>query len=112
MIGGALVTMLLLAWIAWVGKLEGWTLVAWFVAFGISTAYTPVLTAHGRSLFPPELVGRGLTLLNLGTMSGVFVLQFVTGLVIDLFPARTGSIRSRPIAPCSRSWHWCSRARP
>ena len=89
-IGGALVTMLLLAWIAWAGKLEGWTLVAWFVAFGISTAYTPVLTAHGRSLFPPELVGRGLTLLNLGTMSGVFVLQFVTGLVIDLFPAKDG----------------------
>jgi MFS family permease len=89
-IGGALVTMLLLAWIAWVGKLEGWTLVAWFVAFGISTAYTPVLTAHGRSLFPPELVGRGLTLLNLGTMSGVFVLQFVTGFVVDLFPATEG----------------------
>ena len=90
-IGGALVTMLLLAWIAWVGKLEGWTLIAWFVAFGISTAYTPVLTAHGRSLFPPELVGRGLTLLNLGTMSGVFVLQFATGLVIDLFPPSDGA---------------------
>jgi hypothetical protein len=29
-------------------------------------------------------------LLNLGTMSGVFVLQFVTGLVIDLFPAKDG----------------------
>ena len=90
-IGGALVTILLLAGIAWVGKLEGWTLVAWFVAFGISTAYTPVLTAHGRSLFPPELVGRGLTLLNLGTMSGVFVLQFATGLVIDLFPPSDGA---------------------
>ncbi|HEY8268582.1 MAG TPA: MFS transporter [Xanthobacteraceae bacterium] len=89
-IGGAVVTVLLLIWIAWAGKLEGWTLVAWFIAFGISTAYTAVLTAHGRSLFPPELVGRGLTLLNLGTMSGVFVLQFVTGLVIDLFPAKDG----------------------
>ncbi len=89
-IGGAVVTVLLLAAIAWAGKLEGWTLVAWFIAFGISTAYTAVLTAHGRSLFPPELVGRGLTLLNLGTMSGVFVLQFMTGLVIDLFPARDG----------------------
>ena len=89
-IGGAVVTVLLLAGIAWAGRLEGWTLVAWFIAFGISTAYTAVLTAHGRSLFPPELVGRGLTLLNLGTMSGVFVLQFVTGLVIDLFPAKDG----------------------
>ena len=89
-IGGAVVTVLLLIGIAWAGRLEGWTLAAWFIAFGISTAYTAVLTAHGRSLFPPELVGRGLTLLNLGTMSGVFVLQFVTGFVIDLFPARDG----------------------
>jgi MFS family permease len=89
-IGGAIVTVLLLAWIAYAGRLEGWALIAWFVAFGISTAYTPVLTAHGRSLFPPELVGRGLTLLNLGTMSGVFVLQFATGLVVDLFPAKDG----------------------
>jgi MFS family permease len=89
-IGGAVVTVLLLAWLAYAGKPDTSSLVIWFIAFGFFTAYTPVLTAHGRSLLPPEFVGRGLTLLNLGTMSGVFILQFVTGLVVDLFPAENG----------------------
>ncbi len=89
-IAGAVVTMLLLVWLAYVGRPGVGTLTVWFVAFGISTAFTPLLTAHGRSLFPPEYVGRGLTLLNLGTMSGVFVVQFATGLVVDLFPAKDG----------------------
>ena len=44
------------------------------------------MIAHGKSLFPPELVGRGITLLNIATMGGVFVSQSVTGFVIDLFP--------------------------
>ena len=44
------------------------------------------MIAHGKSLFPPELVGRGITLLNIATMGGVFVSQTVTGFVIDLFP--------------------------
>jgi MFS family permease len=90
-IAGAVVAALLLAWLAYAGKPDATSLIVWFIAFGAFTAYTPVLTAHGRSLFPPEFVGRGLTLLNLGTMSGVFILQFVTGLVVDLFPAEGGA---------------------
>jgi MFS family permease len=86
----AVITILLLAWLAYVGKPESWMLIVWFIAFGICTAYTALLTAHGRSLFPPEYVGRGLTLLNLGTMGGVFIVQFVTGLAVDLFPAQDG----------------------
>jgi MFS family permease len=88
---GAVMTTLLLVWLAWVGKPSSTSLLIWFAAFGFFTAYTPVLTAHGRSLFPPEFVGRGLTLLNLGTMSGVFIVQAATGLVVDLFPARDGA---------------------
>ena len=38
----------------------------WFVAIGLFTGYLPVLIAHGKSLFPPQLVGRGITLLNMG----------------------------------------------
>jgi MFS family permease len=64
-------------------------LILWMVVFGL-LAFTPPLIAHGKSLFPPHLVGRGLTLFNMGTMGGVFVTQAVTGLVIDLFPAEEG----------------------
>ncbi len=53
---------------------------------GLSCAVTPVITAHGKSLFPPHLTGRGLTFMNIGSMGGAFVLQGLTGLIIGLFP--------------------------
>ena len=31
----------------------------WFALFGLCVAFTPILTAHGKSLFPPQLTGRG-----------------------------------------------------
>jgi MFS family permease len=64
-------------------------LIVWMVAFGV-LAFTPPLIAHGKSLFPPHLVGRGLTLLNMASMGGVFVTQAVSGAVINLFPADAG----------------------
>ena len=39
---------------------------------------------------PTEFVGRGLTLLNLSTMGGVFVVQATTGAVVGLFDAPGG----------------------
>lgn len=60
------------------------------VVIGFASAFTPVLIAHGKSLFPPHLIGRGITLLNLGTMGGVFLSQIVSGVVIELFPAAGG----------------------
>ena len=46
------------------------------------------MIAHGKSLFPPHLVGRGMTLLNRGTMGGVFIAQVISGFLIDLFPVK------------------------
>ena len=56
----------------------------WFVLFGLSVSYTPILTSHGKSLFPPHLTGRGITIMNIGTMGGAFLSQSVTGVLIDL----------------------------
>lgn len=56
----------------------------WFGLFGFCVAFTPILMAHGKSLFPPEIMGRGITLMNIGTMGGAFLSQSVTGLLIDL----------------------------
>jgi hypothetical protein len=83
---GALLTAATMATGAIVGVFSGIGVFAWFVAIGLATGYLPVLIAHGKSLFPPELVGRGITLLNVATMGGVFVAQTVTGFVIDMFP--------------------------
>jgi MFS family permease len=87
---GALTTAGFLAVLAIVGTLPRPWLLLWLIGFGAFAGFTPVVIAHGKSLFPPRLVGRGMTLLNMGSMGGVFVTQTVTGLVIDLFAAQEG----------------------
>jgi MFS family permease len=75
---------------AWIGVFPPFALFVWFVAIGLFTAVLSVLIAHGKSLFPPEMVGRGITLMNIGTMGGVFVSQTISGFIIDLFPMASG----------------------
>ena len=75
-----------LGYLAVVGTLAPAMLVAWFAAFGFLAAYGPVLIAHGKALFPPHQVGRGLTVLNMGSMGGTFLAQAISGFVIGLFP--------------------------
>ena len=58
----------------------------WFLAvYGASLGFFPLVVAHGKALFPPALTGRGITLLNMGTMGGTFVQQSVTGFAIEAF---------------------------
>ena len=51
-------------------------LFAAIAAFGSSYAMT---MAHGRAFFPAHLMGRGVTFLNLCSIGGVGIMQFVTG---------------------------------
>ena len=87
---GAFVTAGLFVLLAFFGTLPHGPLLAWLVAFGALAAFTPVVHAHSKALFPPALVGRGMTLLNMGSMGGVFVSQSISGLAIDLFAANNG----------------------
>jgi hypothetical protein len=59
--------------------------------FGALPAFLPVLIAHGRSLLPPHLVGRGMTLFNIGSMGGTFVVQLASGALIDAFVPIAGA---------------------
>src|SRR5262245_57644435 len=83
---GAGATAAALGYLALVGTLTPFMLVAWFAAFGFLSAYVPVLVAHGKALFSPHQVGRGLTVLNMGTMGGTFLAQAISGFVIGMFP--------------------------
>lgn len=89
-LAGALATAAALGLLAALGKPEPRTLAIWLTVFGFLPAFLPVLIAHGRSFLPPHLVGRGMTLFNIGTMGGTFVVQLVSGALIDLFPAQAG----------------------
>ena len=80
---GSTVTILLLAVLVFVPLPQPWATL-WFVPFGLFVAYTPILTSHGKSLFPAALTGRGITLMNIGTMGGAFLSQSITGMLIDL----------------------------
>lgn len=46
----------------------------------------PLLMAHGRSFFPPHLLGRGVTLLNMFSIGGVGLLQVASRRVYEAAP--------------------------
>jgi predicted MFS family arabinose efflux permease len=79
---GGVATVLLLA-VAAVAPLGLQGVTVWLIAFGFAAAFTPILTAHGKALFPPTLTGRGITLMNIGAIGGTFLSQSVTGQLID-----------------------------
>jgi predicted MFS family arabinose efflux permease len=80
---GSTATIVLLVILAAAPLAQPWATL-WFPLFGLCVAYTPILTSHGKSLFPSTLTGRGITLMNIGTMGGAFLSQSVTGMLIDL----------------------------
>jgi MFS family permease len=87
---GHLLTAAALGLAAVIGVFSPTGLLIWFIAIGLFPAVVSVLIAHGKSLFPPAIVGRGMTLMNIGTMGGVFLCQTITGFIIDLFPTASG----------------------
>lgn len=56
---------------------------------GLLGASFPLLVAHGRSFFPPHLMGRGVTLMNLFGIGGVAIMQFVSGRLHGQFVSPT-----------------------
>ena len=89
MIGAGLTAALFIV-LAVTGTLPRGALLVWLAAFGALSGFTPVVIAHGKALFPSELTGRGMTLLNMGSMGGVFFTQAVSGYAIELFGAGDG----------------------
>ncbi|MFO6466172.1 MFS transporter [Jannaschia sp. KMU-145] len=66
--------------ILWAVPMPGlWTAALLLAAIGAFGSSFPMLVAHGRAFFPPALVGRGVTLMNLFGIGGVGLMQFATG---------------------------------
>jgi MFS family permease len=61
-----------------------------FVLIGFATGPLALVLAHGRSLVPPHLLGRAITLLNIGAMGGGFLVQLVSGAIIEMFVSDGG----------------------
>ncbi|MBK5926059.1 MFS transporter [Rhodobaculum claviforme] len=58
-----------------------WTAVALLAGVGFFGASYAMLMAHGRALFPPHLMGRGVTLMNLFCVGGTGVFQLASARV-------------------------------
>lgn len=57
------------------------------------TSYSVVTVAHGRSLFPDTLAGRGVTTVNLFQLIGSTTLPILAGAVVGAFPASPAGAR-------------------
>ena len=70
-----------------------------FALMGFCNGYAAIAIAHGRAIFPDHLVGRGISLLNMGGMAGAGVMQYIAGVIIGQFaapgtPAPPGAYRT------------------
>lgn len=88
--GGALLTILVLGALAVPERLSVSLAVALLVLHGFVTAYGIVIVAHGRSLFPVHLAGRGVTVVNMAQVVGCAGLPIGTGFIVDAFTVAGG----------------------
>ncbi|WP_300296678.1 MFS transporter [Ferrovibrio sp.] len=58
------------------------TITILFTVMGVVNGCIVMIFAHARSVFPAELVGRGITTLNIGTMGGGAFQQILTGFLM------------------------------
>jgi MFS family permease len=70
-----------------------------FALIGFCHGYSAIAIAHGRAIFPDHLVGRGISLLNMGGMAGAGTMQYIAGVIIGQFaapgaPAPPGAYRT------------------
>lgn len=63
------------------------TAIACLIAIGFFGASFGLVIAHGRAFFPPHLMGRGVTLLNLFGIAPIGVFQVATGQIHAANPA-------------------------
>jgi len=84
---GALASITLLGALALIPGLPAAAAVTLLILFTAVTAYAVIIVAHGRSLFPDHLLGRGVTTVNIAQVIGLTVLPLMTGPIVGAFPA-------------------------
>ncbi|MBL9049057.1 MAG: MFS transporter [Tabrizicola sp.] len=77
--GGNAVTLLCLTLLWWFAAAPPATATALLVAAGFFGASFPMVVAHGRAFFPPQMMGRGVTLLNFFGIAPIGLAQIATG---------------------------------
>ena len=82
---GGLCTVGLLGTLALIPGLPTGAAVTLLVLVTGVTSYSVVIVAHGRSLFPDHLLGRGVTTVNIAQVVGLTLLPLITGPIVGAF---------------------------
>ncbi|HZT46940.1 MAG TPA: MFS transporter [Hyphomicrobiaceae bacterium] len=84
-LAGSCVIFLATAMLALIERPPLTLVVVLFCLIGLSGAFPAVAHAHTRGLVAPHLVGRGISLTNMGIMAAVAFMQLVFGWIIGAF---------------------------
>lgn len=87
---GASVVITALIVIATVKDLPLWCVSGLFWLIGLMSAYPTLAHAHTRGLVPANLVGRGVSVTNLGIMTAIATTQLAFGWIVGYFPEVAG----------------------
>lgn len=77
--GGNAVTLCCLVGLWWFAAAPAALATGLLIAAGFFGASFPMVIAHGRAFFPPHLMGRGVTLLNLFGIAPIGIAQILAG---------------------------------
>lgn len=77
-------------------NLGGWRTMALFAGVGFFGATFAMIMAHGRAFFPPHLIGRGVTLMNLFGIGLIGIAQIVTGRIHAALTPNPAIMNSAP----------------
>lgn len=67
-----------------------WLVTTMFCLMVLGSSYPSIIMAHARGLVLPELMGRGVAVSNMGTMTAIALMQFVFGWIVGQFPSTAG----------------------
>lgn len=90
--GGTILVIAALGVLATLDKPPAWLTALLFGAISFGCGYPALVHAHIRSMVPERLFGRGITLITMGVMGIVAVMQLLAGAIIDSFPHDPQSI--------------------
>jgi MFS family permease len=83
-------TFLSLVLLAGIGSPPLPLLIILLAVLGFATGFVPLILGQAKAQLPPQLLGRALTLLNIGAMGGGFLVQYLSGELIGQFQAADG----------------------
>jgi MFS family permease len=89
-VAGAVLTLGVLAALAFVPDLPMPVAVGLLVALAAVSAYGPVVVSHARAFYPEALAGRGITTANMAQLIGCALMPIGTGLIPALYPYTAG----------------------